>query len=153
VSDTRAAVDERSRVPAPPARDDPFPASNFIVEIDGIKIASFAEASGLESEVAVIEYRTGADLTTRKLPGLRKFGNITLRRGVTRDPELWNWHESLDRRNGSIVLLDAKRNEVVRWNFFEGWPCKWTGPSLNARVNEVAIETLEIAVERIELAR
>ncbi len=140
-------------MPQAGVRVDPFPAAHFVVEIDGIQAASFAEVSGLESEVAVIEYRTGADLTTRKLPGLRKFANLTLKRGVTRDAELWNWHESLERRNGSIVLLDVKRNEVVRWNFFEGWPCKWVGPGLNARSNEVAIEMLEIAVEGIELAR
>jgi phage tail-like protein len=139
----------------PPAggRVDPLPASQFVVEIDGIQVASFAEVSGLHSETAVIEYRTGTDVTTRNLPSLRKFGNITLKRGVTQDAELWNWHESLDRRNGSIVLLDGKRNEAVRWNFVNGWPCKWEGPLLNARANEVAIETLEIAVEGIELAR
>jgi phage tail-like protein len=140
-------------VPQPPARVDPFPSSQFVVEINGIQAASFAEVSGLASETAVIEYRTGGDTTLRKLPGLRKFGNITLKRGVTQDTELWDWHESAERRNGSIVLLDAKRNEVVRWNFANGWPCKWEGPMLNARANEVAIETLEIAVEGFQLVR
>jgi phage tail-like protein len=143
----------------PPAgRVDPLPASQFLVEIDGIQAASFAELSGLESEIAVIEYRTGGEATTRKLPGLRKFSNLVLKRGVTRDAELWEWHQAVgegnvQRRNGSIVLLDGKREQVLRWNFFNGWPCKWEGPALNARSNEVAIETLEIAVEGIELVR
>ncbi|MDQ4082028.1 MAG: phage tail protein [Actinomycetota bacterium] len=143
----------------PPAggRADPFASFNFIVEINGIQAASFAEVSGLESETAVIEYRTGADLTLRKLPGLTKYTNITLKRGVTQDYELWNWRKAVvngtaDRRDGSVVLLDGKRNEVLRWNFFEAWPCRWVGPGLNAKSNEVAIETLELAVERIELA-
>ncbi|MEP6910497.1 MAG: phage tail protein [Actinomycetota bacterium] len=140
----------------PPAqRDDPYKAFGFLVEIDGITRAAFSEASGLESETAVIEYRAGGENTTRKLPGLTKFGNITLRRGVTQDAELWNWRKTVvdgavDRKNGSIILLDDKRNEVVRWNFFNGWICKWEGPALNAKSNDVAIETIEIAHEGLE---
>lgn len=141
----------------PGARVDPLPAFQFTVEIDGIAVGSFSEVSGLESETVVIEYRNGNGLTTRKLPGLHKVGNIVLKRGVTRDRELWNWRKAVldgnvQRRNGSIVLLDGSRQEMVRWNFFEGWPRKWVGPTLDARTSEVAIETLEIAVERLELA-
>jgi phage tail-like protein len=140
---------------AAPQRNDPYKAFNFLVEIDGVARAAFSEVSGLESETAVIEYRTGNDNAIRKLPGLTKFANITLRRGVTQDPELWNWRKSIvegnpDRRNGSIILLDDQRNPVVRWNFRNGWPCKWEGPALNAKANEVAIETLEIAHEGLE---
>lgn len=142
---------------APPTRDDPLTNAHFVVEIDGVQAAAFAEASGLESETAVVEYRTGADRTTRKVPGLTKYANVVLKRGVTRNRDLWDWRKTVvdgnaQRRNGSIVLLEADGTEVVRWNFFEGWPCKWAGPSLNARANDVAIETLEIAVERLELA-
>lgn len=138
-----------------PQRNDPYKAFNFIVEIDGIARAAFSEASGLESETAVIEYRAGGEHVVRKLPGLTKFGNITLRRGITQDRELWEWRQNIvdgnpDRRNGAIVLLDDQRVEVVRWNFHSGWPCKWEGPALNAKTNEVAIETLEIAHEGLE---
>jgi phage tail-like protein len=140
-------------VPPPPARVDPLSASHFVVEIDGIKAASFAEVSGLGSEVTVLEFRAIDEQAVRKLPGLRKYSNIVLKRGVTKDAELWDWHESLDRRNGSIILFDGKGNEVVRWNFFNGWPCKWVGPILRAGSNEVAIETFELAVEGIELGR
>lgn len=59
---------------------------------------------------------------------------------------------NVDRRNGSIILLDDQRTEVIRWNFREGWPCKWQGPGLNAKNEEVAIELLEIAHEGLELA-
>jgi phage tail-like protein len=140
-----------------PQRDDPFKAFAFVVEIDGVTRAAFSEVSGLESETAVIEYRTGGESVMRKLPGLTKFGNITLRRGVTQDLDLWNWRKSVvegntDRRNGSIVLLDEQRNEVVRWNFFNGWICKWEGPALNAESNDVAIESIEIAHEGLERA-
>ena len=136
-------------------RDDPYKAFNFLVEIDGVARAAFSEVSGLESETAVVEYRAGGENLVRKLPGLTKFGNITLRRGVTQDADLWNWRKSvvegsIDRRNGSIVLLDDKRNEVVRWNFRSGWISKWEGPTLNAKANEVAIESIEIAHEGLE---
>ena len=143
----------------PPAqRHDPYKAFNFRVEIEGIAWAAFSEVGGLESETAVIEYRVGGEpRTVRKLPGLTKYANIVLRRGITQDPELWNWRQSVvqgnvDRRNGSIVLLDDDETEVVRWNFFQGWIAKWEGPALNAKANEVAIETIEIAHEGLELA-
>jgi phage tail-like protein len=143
---------------APPQRDDPYKAFNFLVEIDGIARAGFSEVSGLESETEVIEYRVGTESNTaRKLPGLTKYANIVLRRGVTQDAELWNWRKTVeegkvDRRNGSIILLDDDRTEVVRWNFFNGWISKWQGPALNASGNEVAIETIEIAHEGLERA-
>ena len=138
---------------SPPARDDPYKAFNFLVEIDGIAVAAFSEVSGLVSETDVIEYRAGGKTNTlRKLPGLTKYANLVLRRGVTQDAELWNWRKTVeqgtvDRRNGSIVLLDDDRSPVVRWNFLNGWIAKWVGPDLNAKGNDVAIETIEIAHE------
>jgi phage tail-like protein len=140
---------------APPQRNDPYKAFNFLVEFEGVARAAFSEVRGLESETAVIEYRSGAENVMRKLPGLTKFRNIVFRRGVTQDRELWDWRQNIvegnpDRRNGSIILLDDQRTEVVRWNFRNGWPCKWEGPALNAKANEVAIETLEIAHEGLE---
>ena len=134
-------------------RDDPYKAFNFLVEIDGVAVAAFSEVSGLESETEVIEYRTGGEINSvRKLPGLTKHPNLVLRRGVTQDAELWNWRRTVvegrvERRNGSIVLLDDDRSPVVRWNFRQGWISKWSGPALNAKGNEVAIETIEIAHE------
>ena len=149
----------RSQNAVPPAqRHDPYKAFNFRVEIEGIARAAFSEVGGLESETVVVEYRVGGEPNTvRKLPGLTKYANIVLRRGITQDPELWNWRQSVvqgnvDRRNGSIVLLDDDETEVVRWNFFQGWIAKWEGPALNAKANEVAIETIEIAHEGLELA-
>ena len=144
----------------PPAgsRQDAFAAFNFVVEIDGIAVAAFAEVSGLDSETEVIEYRTGAAKTssTLKLPGLTKYSNIVLKRGITRDLSLWQWRQSVvdgapERRTGAIVLLAEDRTPVLRWTFHNGWPRKWAGPALNARSSEVAIETLEIAHEGLEL--
>jgi phage tail-like protein len=142
----------------PVQRHDPYKAFNFRVEIEGIARAAFSEVGGLDSETAVIEYRIGGEpRTVRKLPGLTKYSNIVLRRGITEDRELWNWRQAVvqgnvDRRNGSIILLDDDGTEVVRWNFLHGWIAKWEGPALNATANEVAIETIEIAHEGLELA-
>jgi|CXWJ01.1.fsa_nt_gi phage tail-like protein len=138
-------------------RDDPFSAFNFLVEIDSVTVAGFSEVGGLDTTTDPIEYRNGNENTTvRKLPGLSKYSNITLKRGYTNSPELWLWRKRVidgqtQRVSGAIVLLNEARQEALRWNFREGWPTKWTGPAMNAKNNEVAIESLEIAVEHIEL--
>jgi phage tail-like protein len=141
---------------ASPQRNDPYKSFNFVVEIDGVARAAFSEVSGLESETAVIEYRAGSEGFTHKVPGLTRYANIVLRHGITQDRELWDWRKNIvegtpDRRNGTIKLLDDQRNEVLRWNFHNGWISKWQGPTLNAKSNEVAIETIEIAHEGLEL--
>ncbi|MCB9101757.1 MAG: phage tail protein [Anaerolineales bacterium] len=139
-------------------RRDPYRSYNFLVEIDGITRAGFRECSGLDSTQDPIDYREGTDpLTPRKLPGLVKYSNISLKRGITDDAELWEWRQKamdgkVDRKNGSIVLLNDTGDEVVRWNFREGWPTKWTGPTFNATGTEVAIETLDIVHEGVTKA-
>ena len=138
-------------------RRDPFRSFNFAVELDGIARAGFRECSGLNASQDPIEYREGTEgPTARKLPGMVKYSNITLKWGMTDDTELWDWRKKamtgkVERKNGSIVLLDDTGAEKMRWNFREAWPTKWTGPSFNATGNEVAIETLEIAHEGLEL--
>ncbi len=139
-------------------RVDPYGSYNFLVEIDGITRAGFRECSGLDSTQDVHEYREGSDpITPRKLPGLTKYSNITLKWGITDDAQLWDWRRQassgkVQRKNGSIILLDDSGEEKLRWNFREAWPTKWTGPGLNATANEVAIETLEIAHEGLTKA-
>lgn len=137
---------------------DPFVNYNFLVEIDGITRAAFQEASGFDSMVEVIEHREGGENTTlRKLPAMTKYSNITLKWGSTDDRELYDWHRrivqgEIERKNGSIVLLDRKGEETKRWNFIRAWPTKWDGPDLNAEGTDVAIEMLELAHEGIEQA-
>src|SRR5579872_2177763 len=127
-------------------RNDPFGNFNFLVEIGGVTKAGFSEVSGLDAELEPIEYRTGdEDITVRKIPGLKKFSNITLKRGFTADLSLWNWmKQGLDgkvlRTTMSITLLDESRQPVLRWNIRQAWPCKWEGPELNAKGNDIAIE-------------
>lgn len=139
-------------------RIDPYRGFNFKVQIDNTDVAAFSEASGLTFDVDPVEYREGTDLPlhVRKLTGLRKFANIALKRGFTDNRELWDWYKAVlngtvERRDGAVILLDEDRNEVLRWNFEGGWICKWEGPSMNATANDVAIESIEICVERVEL--
>jgi phage tail-like protein len=139
-------------------RVDPYRGFNFLVEIDGITRAGFQECSGLDSSTDLVEYREGADPNhKRKLTGLNTFSNITLKRGITDSDELWQWRQSAvngvpERKNGSIILLDATGNEKVRWNFHNAWPTKWTGPTFNATDNNIAVETLELAHEELTKA-
>ncbi|MBI5656244.1 MAG: phage tail protein [Geobacter sp.] len=139
-------------------RKDPFRAYNFLVEIDGITRAGFRECSGLDTTQDPIDYREGGQaLHVRKLPGLVKYSSISLKRGITDDAELWEWRKKaiegkVERKNGSIILLDDTGAEKLRWNFVEGWPSKWSGPTFNATGNEVAIESLEIAHEGVAKA-
>jgi phage tail-like protein len=143
---------------APGQRVDPYGGFNFLVEIDGIAQAAFHEVSGLDSTIDVIEHREGGDNTTpRKLPGLTKHANIVLRWGLTDNDELYRWHRdavrgTIDRKSGSVVLLDRQGQEKLRWNFVQAWPSKWTGPTFNAEGTDVAIEALELAHEGVERA-
>jgi len=143
------------------SRIDPYGRFNFLVNISGIT-AGFSEVSGLTSDTNVMEYREGQDATNgmntvRKLVGLVKFTNIVLKHGMTTDTSIYTWRKSvLDgatlRQNGSITLLNEGRTKVLMWNFFGGWPGKLeTGP-FDAKSSEVAIETLEIVHEGLELA-
>ena len=139
-------------------RVDPYGNFNFLVEIDGITRAAFHEVSGFDSTIDVIEHREGGENTTpRKLPGMTKHSNIVLKWGLADDADLYNWHRDavngrVQRRNGSIVLLDRQGQERMRWNFVNAWPAKWDGPDFNAEGNDVAIETLELAHEGITRA-
>ena len=138
-------------------RKDPFGSFNFRLEIDGIRRAAFQEVGGLDSAIDVVEHREGGEnITMRKYPGQVKYSNITCKGGMTDEVELYEWHKqwadgdpAAKRKNGSIVLLDRQGQEKVRWNFFNAWPAKWTGPAFNAEASELAIETFELAHEQL----
>lgn len=139
-------------------RVDPYRGFNFLVEIDGITQAGFQECSGLDSQTASVDYREGGEANhVRKLTGLNTFSAISLKRGITDSDELWKWRLTAvegktERKNGSIVLLDEKGAEKLRWNFSSAWPSKWTGPSFNSTSASIAVETLEITHEEIARA-
>jgi phage tail-like protein len=134
-------------------RVDPYAGFNFTIVIDGVTTAGFSEVSGLDSETDVIEYRTGErENTVKKLPGLKKYPRIVLKRGFTQDTGLWDWRKKVmdgqtQRQSGSIVLHNEAGAAALQWDFVEAWPSKWQGPAMNAKNNEIAIEVLEIAHE------
>jgi len=139
---------------------DPLANYTFHLEIQGITEAVFREGAGFESETEVIESREagkGGVTVIKKLPGALKWSNITLRRGMTDSLDLWKWRKKVidgqieaARMDGSIVVYDPTLQEVARYNFRRGWPCKWKGGDLNATANEVVVEELEIAHEGLE---
>ncbi|QYO62530.1 phage tail protein [Leptolyngbya sp. 7M] len=137
-------------------RVDPYRNHRFLVEIDGIVQAGFSECSGFGSSIEVVEYREGGDPTTvRKLPGKVSYPDIMLKWGVTDSRELYDWHLAavngqIQRKNGSIILLDDLGQEKVRWNFFNAWPSKYDAPDLSAKGNDVSIDSLTVSCERIE---
>ena len=143
----------------PSARRDPYLNFNFIVENENIPSAGFSEADLPEGRIETVAYREGTDNTSapRLLPGRVDYKPLILRRGFTANRDLYEWWReivqgSVDRRSVSVILLDEQRQEVARWNLRRAWPAKYDPPSFRARGNEVAIETLELAHEGIELA-
>ena len=136
---------------------DPYAGFNFLVQFQGIISGAFNEVTGLNVEAAVIEYREGENpMTQRKLPGLLKYGNVTLKRGVVGNHELYSWIKKvidgdIERQNVTVILQSELREEegVVQWILKEAWPCKFMAPDLKAGADEVAIETLELCNEGI----
>lgn len=130
---------------------------SFGIEIDGVAIASFKEASGIDSSTEVIEYKESTSegrMIIRKVPGAPSWSDITLRRRIEDSQEFWDWRQQVlegdidgARRNGSIVLFDSTQSEVARWNFENGWPSAWKGADLDAASSEVAVEEITIAHE------
>lgn len=139
-------------------RSDPYRGFNFLVDIDDTTVGGFSEVSGLNAQRDPVEYREGADAENhvRKLTGLSKYANVTLKRGYTRNDTLWRWYASLaagndDRRNVTVTLLDEAHRPVMSW-FAEGaWIVGLMAPSFNAAGNEVVIESLELCLEKLTL--
>ena len=143
------------------ARKDPLRNSRFLLEIDGIIQAGFSEVTIPDITAEPIEYRNGDEAPhVRKIPGLIKYGNVVLKWGVTDSLELYKWHNEIvsgniskSRKKVSILILDEQGNQKIRWNFVEAWPTKYDAPDLNAKGNDISIETLEIAHEGMARAK
>lgn len=144
-------------------REDPYPAHSFLIEIPGVVegeeiVAGFSEVSGLGVAIEVIEYRTGNERqkAPRKLPGVARYSNLVLERGITGDLALWEWIrravEGEPRRaDGTVTLLNEEREAVLIWRFRRGWPCRYSGPGLDADGSSLAIEELEICHEGLAI--
>jgi phage tail-like protein len=136
----------------------PLPVFHFRVDWGGSNMG-FSEVTGLKAETQMIEYRNGLspDYSTIKMPGMQKYGNVTLKRGITKKDnefyKLWNTHQlnTIERRDITISLLDEKHTPVMVWKLRNAFPLSVDGGALKATGNEVAIETLELAHEGISV--
>ena len=139
-------------------RNNPYSGFNFLVEIDGLVDAGFSEISGLGHEIAVIEYREGSDRrgAVRKLPGLHKVGDVTLKRGLAGSLSLFEWLKAVrdgrpERRQVAVILMDEAGQPVMRWQLQNAWPRKLTHGPLSAAGDIVAVEEMVLAVETIDI--
>lgn len=148
--------------PAPSAQPgvvvDPFRAYNFKLIMQGVVQGHFTRVDGLGLKIARILYRPGGENSTvRAIPGQVEYTPVTLRYGLTDSTELLQWlftavNGRVERRNISVAMLDdAASTEVRRWNLIGAWPCEWAGAPLDALGNDLAIETLSLAYDRLEL--
>ncbi|TCM86129.1 phage tail protein [Rhodovulum steppense] len=136
----------------------PLPKFHFKVEWEGSELA-FQEVSGLDMETTAIEYRAGNDqsFSVQKMPGLKKFSNITMKKGMFRgDNALFDWFttnvgSAAERKGLTISLLNEEHNAVFVWTVERAFPVKVAGTDLKAEGNEVAVETIEIAHEGVTL--
>lgn len=135
-----------------------MPKFHFQVEWGGTKIG-FSEVSGLDVETEVIEYRDGSQpvYSKVKMPGMQKYANIVLKRGVfVGDNEYFNWWNTvklnkIERRDITISLLNEEHEPVVVWKVRNAWPVKIQSTDLKGDGNEVALETLELAHEGLTI--
>ena len=134
---------------------EPFPTYNFAVEIEGLLVGGFTEVTGLDSEIKVEDYREGGvNDFVHKLPGPTSYSNLQLKHGLTAISTLWNWYANttrgvIQRKNGTIMLLDQHQLPVMWWNFRNALPVRWSGPTFDASSDEVGFESIELTHEGV----
>lgn len=137
--------------------EDPLLGFNYMLELETKGTGYFTECSGVGSEHEVIEHKVvnkqGHEIV-RKIPGRLKWQDITLKRGITSDLELWKWRQEVlqgdmktARQNITITMLDRNYSPVAVWHFQNAWPSKLTGPSFKSDSNEFGVEELTIVHE------
>ncbi len=140
-------------------REDPLVGFHFQIEVQGQVTGYFTEVSGLGSEHEIVEHKVvnekGVEVVM-KVPGRLKWENITLKRGITSDMQIWEWRKMVEngdvkgaRSNGSVTMFDQALTPVARWEFQNAWPVKVTGPSVKSDSNEIGVEELTLAHEYI----
>ena len=135
---------------------------NFLVEIDGVPVVAFAECTLPSITIESAEYREGSDIVNNAhdVPGLVKYGDLTLKRGLANSASttaLFEWINGFVQGKGTkrevkVQLLDSQRNPAISWSFSNCWPTKWEAPALNAKTSSIAIETLVVSVDGVSMA-
>jgi phage tail-like protein len=144
-----------------PSREtDPLIGFSFALDIQGTLTGYFTEISGLGSETEIVEHKVvdpqGRDLI-QKIPGRTKFTDVTLKRGITKLKDIWDWRKLVEdgnivgaRKNATVTMYDQSLTAVARWNLTNAWPSKVSGPSINADSNAFAVEEVSITFEHME---
>ena len=142
------------------SREDPIVGFHFALDIQGAVKGYFTEVSGIGSETEIAEQKLvnekGVQVVV-KIPGRLKWGDITLKRGLTSNLEIWKWRQMVEdgdvkgaRKNGSIIMFDQSLKPVAQWDFKNAWPSKVSGPSPKSDSNELQVEELTIVHEYIK---
>ncbi len=139
---------------------DPLVGFNFGLELQGTITGYFTECSGVGSESEVIEHKVVNDKgmeIVQKIPGRLKWQDVTVKRGITQDMQIWDWRELVEkgqmdqaRKTCSIVMFDRNYEEVARWNFENAWPSKVSGPSVKSDSNEIGVEEVTLVHEGMD---
>lgn len=139
------------------AREDPLVGFNFKLDVGDSITGYFTEVSGLGSSNEIIAHKVvnaSGQEVVMKIPGRLTWDDITLKRGVTSSMDAWNWRQDVvkgdmdaARKNGSIVIYDRNLNEVVRYNFENGWPSSYSGGEVSSEGENVIIEEITIVHE------
>ena len=137
---------------------DPLVGFHFQLDLGGVVAGYFTEISGLGSENEVVEHKVveGGKQKVQKIPGRLKWGDITLKRGITAQMDIWEWRKQVEdglvdaaRTNGSIIMLDQELTPVAQWDFEGAWPSKVSGPQVQSDSNNYGVEELTIVHEYI----
>jgi phage tail-like protein len=141
------------------AREDPLVGFFFSIDVQGTVAGYFTEVSGIGSENEIGEHKVVTEKSVQvvmKVPGRLKWGDITLKRGLTSNVDLWKWRKMVEdgdvkgaRKNGSIVMYDEALKPVAQWDFKNAWPSKITGPAPKSDSNELVLEEMTIVHEYI----
>src|SRR5262245_37737204 len=144
-------------------REDPVIGFHFGLEIQGVIKGYFTECSGIGSENEIAEQKVVNEKGVQvvlKIPGRLKWGDVTLKRGLTSDMEIWTWRKMIEdgdvkgaRKNGTITMFDQTLKPVAKWDFKNAWPSKVTGPAPKSDGNDISIEELTIVHEYISRAK
>lgn len=144
-----------------PVKGDPLLTFLFVVDFgDKLKNVAFTEVGGISKEFEVVEHKVmtskGSQIV-RKIPGRTKWGELTLKRGITTNMDVYKWRKMVEdgavdkaRTNGTITMFDQTLKPAAKWNVEAAWPSKINGPSFKADGNDVATEEITVVYEHIE---
>lgn len=141
------------------SREDPIIGFHFALDMQGVIKGYFTEVAGIGSETEVAEQKVVNEKGIQvvlKVPGRLKWGDITLKRGLTSNMDLWKWRKLVEdgdvkssRKNGSIIMFDQSLKPVAQWDFKNAWPSKISGPNPKSDSNELQVEEITIVHEYI----